>query len=529
MDKIKEFWNKLSKQIKLLVGVGAVAIVAVSVIIGLALNNRTYAVLFHSVSSSEAQQIIGKLQEEQTPYQYQGNDILVPEDIVDITKARLVSEGYPQSGFTYDIFRNNVGMMTTESDRERFELYDLETRIGATIGMFEGVREAYVTIAMGDASRYALDDEPREASAQVVVVMENGGSPDEKVAKSIQLLVSRSIPGLVIDNVAVFDGNGLEVSRSVGGAAQTGREGEEIAQLIESQISAKILNVLGAVYGNGNVRIAVKASVNMERLLREATTYNTPEKIDEADKDGILAEESWYSEYSGDGEIAAGVAGAESNADIPQYNAGGGGGADNAYGSTNISRQYVINQIREQGEVNPGSLDDLTISVVINGDSFGGLTRQQLQNLIGNAAGMATEVQGEKITVASVPFYTIPVPQPEAEPAATDPTGTVNTLMYIIIGGGAFLLLLLILMIVLLRRRAKKKKATREAARPVRVKEGPRKPERAQPSEDDEILGLDPDNDKGMALRKNVRDFAEQNPEISAQLLKSWLNGGDRQ
>ena len=34
-------------------------------------------------------------------------------------------------------------------------------------------------------------------------------------------------------------------------------------------------------------------------------------------------------------------------------------------------------------------------------------------------------------------------------------------------------------------------------------------------------------NDRGMELKRNIRDFAEQNAEISAQLLKSWLNGGD--
>ena len=33
-------------------------------------------------------------------------------------------------------------------------------------------------------------------------------------------------------------------------------------------------------------------------------------------------------------------------------------------------------------------------------------------------------------------------------------------------------------------------------------------------------------NDRGMALKKSIREFAEQNPEISAQLLKNWLNGG---
>ena len=34
-------------------------------------------------------------------------------------------------------------------------------------------------------------------------------------------------------------------------------------------------------------------------------------------------------------------------------------------------------------------------------------------------------------------------------------------------------------------------------------------------------------NDRGMELKRSVREFAEQNPEISAQLLKNWLNGGE--
>ena len=33
-------------------------------------------------------------------------------------------------------------------------------------------------------------------------------------------------------------------------------------------------------------------------------------------------------------------------------------------------------------------------------------------------------------------------------------------------------------------------------------------------------------NDRGMELKRSIREFAEQNSEISAQLLKNWLNGG---
>lgn len=531
MDKVKEYWGRLSKKVQMLVIAGAVAVVAISVIAGLALNNKTYGVLFTEVSSTEAQQIIGKLQEDQTPYQYQGSDILVPEDVLDVTKAKLVSEGYPQSGFTYDVYRNNIGMMTTESDRQKVILYELETRIGATIQLFEGVKEAYVTIALAEDSKYALDDgEGEKSSAQAVVVMKDGGSPSPEVAKSIQLLISRSIPGLVIENVSVFDGNGLEVSQNASDSTfQAGREGEEIAQIVEGQITAKVLNVLAPVYGSGNVRVSAKAKINMERLMRESITYNTPDKIDEQDKTGIISEESLFSEYSGNGATAAGVAGAESNADIPQYNAGAGDNNEEAYGSNSQTRQYVIDQIKEQGQIDPGALEDLTISVVINNKDkgFGDLTLPQLQQLIGNAAGMAEEARDTKIAVAAVEFYTIEVPQEEEDPVkkvGSDDFTIVRYLPYIIIAG-ALLLILLVLLIVLFIRRRKKKKAMASSEPPAvfRTREAP-KP--AEPEAGEEMLEFD--NDRGMELRKNVRDFAEQNPEISAQLLKTWLNGGDK-
>ena len=30
-----------------------------------------------------------------------------------------------------------------------------------------------------------------------------------------------------------------------------------------------------------------------------------------------------------------------------------------------------------------------------------------------------------------------------------------------------------------------------------------------------------------MELRKDIREFADENPEIAAQMVKSWLRGGD--
>ncbi len=51
----------------------------------------------------------------------------------------------------------------------------------------------------------------------------------------------------------------------------------------------------------------------------------------------------------------------------------------------------------------------------------------------------------------------------------------------------------------------------------------------AQETEDEkasrELLRIQ--NEKSMELKDNIRKFAEDNPEISAQLIKTWLRGGE--
>lgn len=545
MEKIKEFLGNINSRTKkiILAGVVGVFVVAGSVIIALSMREKPYEVMFTGVGSEEAKQIIGKLQEDGVSYQYEGGDIMVPVEQMDITRAKLVSEGYPKSGFTYDVFKNNVNLMTTDSDRQTFKLYDLETRIGSTIQLFDGVKEAYVTIALGETSKYALsEDSAKEASAQAVVVMKDGGSPTEEQAKSIQLLISRSIPGMVIDNVSVFDGNGREVSvSSEEDDIDNGKASEEIAKVIEDQIAAKVMNVLGPVYGNGNVKVSAKVTVNMDKLIRESIVYNTPDKIDERDKTGIISEESIGREFSGDSQTASGVAGSEANADIPEYNAAGTGtGADNAYASSSLDRKFLVNQIKEQGQVNPGSLENLTVSVVVNGTDFGTLTVDDIRNLAGNAAGIAQADRGEKITAVAAPFYTVDVPTEPDTPVETGGNGLIIN-QWILIAAAAGALLLILLIVLAIRHRNKKKAMIADLE--DSQEDVPVLPEIPEEEEEEEVEEVEeemaeeekeeepeifvPEVDRGAELRENIRDFAEQNPEISAQLLKTWLNGGN--
>ena len=311
IGQIKEFAGKLGSKTKKIILAGAAILLIGAVALALILNNRPYEVLFSGLGAEEAQQITQKLGEEGIDFKVEGDStILVKEDVVDITKAKLVQEGYPKSGFTYETYSENAGMLTTDSDKKLYELYQLQDRIGSTIRLFEGVKDAKVTIALGEQSKYALNDENKEkSSATAVITMYDGGSPTEKQARGIQRLIAQSVPNMDMEDVAVFDGNGVDVSITEE-TAKDSSDAEELAQIVENQVAQKVERVLEAVYGEENVRVSARAKINMEKLIRESTTYSTPEKIDEKDKAGIVSKEDLYTESSASNGGASGVAGA---------------------------------------------------------------------------------------------------------------------------------------------------------------------------------------------------------------------------
>ena len=108
-NKITEFFGKLSKKTRILILIGIVAVIVIAVITAVVLNQKSYTVLFSGVTEEEATQIVGKLQESGVEYKYKGDGtILVDEAVADQTRADLAYEGYPKSGFTYDVFTENV-------------------------------------------------------------------------------------------------------------------------------------------------------------------------------------------------------------------------------------------------------------------------------------------------------------------------------------------------------------------------------------------------------------------------------------
>ncbi|HJD45363.1 MAG TPA: flagellar M-ring protein FliF [Candidatus Mediterraneibacter norfolkensis] len=517
--ELRQFVSQLDKRVKIISAVVAAAVVIGAVVIALVLNQKDYVPLFTDISQEEVSEIVGRLQEEGVDYRYEGDGtILVEESQADSTRATLVYEGYPSSGFTYDIFTQNAGGMATDSEQQTYKLYELQNRIGATIGLFDGVSDAKVTIALGDEQQYVLEDNSgTEASASVVVTMKSGAELSSKQAAAIQRLVARSVPDMQMENVSVFDQNGIELTDSTDETGSGSTEAE-LSRIIEQKIEQKVINILTPFYGDGNVRVSANGSVNMDRIIRESTTYTTPDKIDENDKTGIISSESGSTSEGTGTDAAAGVAGTEENADITEYNQQNGNGTD-TYNTETYDRDYLVNQVKEQTEIDPGVMDDLTVSVSINGNNFGNLTYDEVRQLVANATGIGMDGIDQKITAVAAPFYTDDTAQDTG--ADVQALLTEQMIPFIIIGSALLVLLILTLIIgSIIRRRRRKKRLEEEEleTEPLLM------PEQQEEDEGRDILSVQ--NERSRELRENIRDFAETNPEISAQMLRSWLNGG---
>ena len=275
--------------------------------------------------------------------------------------------------------------------------------------------------------------------------------------------------------------------------------------------------------------LSAKGTVNMEKIIRESTTYTTPEKIDEEDKTGILSKDTGARESGGNEAGANGVVGTETNSDISQYTANANQNG-NGYTSESWTRDYLVNQIKEQGEIDTGVLEDVTVSVAINGRTLGDLTTNKLQEMVGNAVGIAPEDRIDKIAIANAPFYE-DTDSKDRSAMEVITEAIKDNLLFVIIGVIVLLLLLTALFIMLRKRKKKQEEAEAEEVLEEVAEELP-EGEGIETEEEAEEDSLTPEllniqNERSQELRERVRAFADENPELSAQMLKNWLRGGD--
>lgn len=529
--KGKEWWKATTKKTKILLGSVLLAVlVAVGIITAVNLN-QPYAVLFTGLNQSELSDVVSYLSDNGvSDYRINGDDtILVPQSQVNQLKADLVVQDYPKSGSSHSTYFDNVGMLTTESERNTLYFYDLEDSLEAVIRCMDGVSDATVNITPQEDNTYVLDKSSTlEAKASVMVVMENGSELSSQQVSGIRNLVSHAVQGLEISNVSIVDsfGNSYSSDSTLSDVQDTSALKLQLEEQINNSLRTNIMQVLSPLYGSENISVSVNSIVDVDRSVTESTNYSTEDWAADGSTngEGIIGKKIYDKEVvRGDEDTAGGVAGTESNSDtnsgdIDTY-------VDNEVQTNGNETQasssgevdYLVDQENKQVEHVAGTVSDVMVSVSINGTTAGNVDIDSLYGHIARAAGISSDMQQDKISILVEPFYQEEEPQ---NPVSVVTNSIQPWMLYAAAGGFVLFLFMLIFFILLGRRRHRKLLAEQQAAMaeeelPPVVKTG--------------ADVADPALVKSMNLRKDVRKFAEDNPEIAAQMLRNWLREGDGQ
>jgi flagellar M-ring protein FliF len=536
-EKVKDFFKNMSTKVRIILGVALAVLVVAIAAFALWAGNRPYEALYHDLNATEASEVLSYLQENGfTDYRLvNGDTIEVRADQRNIMLTRLAQAGYPRSGNLFGTYFEHVGTMSTSSERAQTYLITVMEGLATTIRTFPGVQDATVWINQGEERTYVLEDSKTKASASVKVTMRDGYTLTSDQADAIRLLIANAVGGMEMENISITDGIGNnfsgDTSASISDAASLKAQQEEYQS---NKIRTEVMQALSLIYGPENVRVAVNVQVEVNRRYIDSTRYERPEGSYE--NGGLIGRETglWYITRDGLTPVG-GVVGTESNSDLSTYVEdleGAVGDEDTAGQST--ERENKIDEIREQVEVLAPTIADVSIAVTINenANSAANLDEERLINHVAMAAGIGGE-EGEaarRVSVLLAPLYT--------EPAApVDSLFTQEMVPYLIIAAAALLLIVIFLVILLSVRRKRKRKQQEEEQRILEEQLGMGGMGGITPEDVEAVVAAAPpaggadimevNTEKSMELRKTIRQFVQNNPEVAAQMLKVWLKGGE--
>ncbi|MDX1359205.1 MAG: flagellar basal-body MS-ring/collar protein FliF [Clostridia bacterium] len=491
LDKFKTFWKDMApaKRRRLII-IGIVLILGLSILTAL-MSRTSYTVLYADLDIYEAGEIYNKLTEQGADVKIQNNGtILIDEKIADSTRMSLASEGYPRSGFSYDIFSNNVGISTSDSEKSKFMVFQLQDRLQNTIKTLQGVRGAIVTLSIPDEDMFVLKDEKQPVTASVVIDFYNSGQAvNNSQIDAIVNLMTGSVTGLQKERVSIIDTN-MNVLYKHG---EDGIEGTSdryvLEKSLENDFEEQVLSMLEPIYGYSNVKVAASISLNFDKKSTENVIF-TPVNDDE----GIISTISEVKETLSQTENEGGE---------------GEGDYNNDQTKTETSTSYQINQTIEILETAEGTIEDLFISVIVNSAELD----EEVLNNIKEIAAYSVGVDSQYVMAQAMEFTETVDLQgaiDSLEPAQTGISQLLNEKFILGVIAIVFAFILLLIGIMTLKSSGGKGKKKKKGATI------------AEEFEEDfgEIqVDANPEN----VIKEEIVKFTDKRPQEVARLLKRWM------
>lgn len=511
--KIKGGWEKIDqgKRKALVLAVSAMGLFVL--LFSFYSNQVTYAALFTGLELQDAATITADL-DTRGDIRYRiengGRDIYVDEDHVDRYRLELAMNGMmPENSTGYEIF-DDMGMMVTDEDRKIMYQRALEGELQRSVMSLTEIEAARVHLVMSEESIF--DTERREASASVILSIKTGAKISDDAVQGIVALITGAVDNLPEEKVRVIDSKGNLLSLGLASGNESGGIGmvdkqREIKKSFELEIEQNILNLLGPALGPDKLKVAVYADLDFDAQEQTVISYENP-----------VIRSQQYSATGPDlnqGEIMEDPVGDNTQNVLD--------GEENSQSSFDGTVNYELTESTTSTVKAPGKITRLSTSVLYDGN----LSEAQLasiRNLVSTATGYDLN-RGDIISVEGVVFdksYQEEIDKQLEEQQLLDEAN--RTFMekyadYIYLG--MFGLLGLVMVISLMKILFGRKKKTKEKEEQYTMLPEAGQPAAAPVDIIEEVF-------QKFEVRENqkerqIKEYAEEHPEIAADLIKAWM------
>lgn len=504
-EKAKGGWDQLDSKKKTTLVILVVGIILIAIFATYYSNKTEYRALFTNLELDDAGRIANDLESNNIKYKLENNgkDILVDEKILDEYRIQLAMDGMmPQNSTGFEIF-DEMGLMVTDEDRKIMYERALTGELQRSIMSLEAINNAKVHLTIPEKTIF--DDQAGTPSASIVLDVEEHEAVTENMIVGIASLVSGAVDNLEMENIRIIDARGNLLSASLQSNNEINsltmvNQYTDLKESFESKVESKVLELLGSAYGWDKVKVSVFADLDFDAEESTTITYGDP------------VPRSEQIEASGGNIDVQQVTGG--NLDDNVSNVIESEDGDSSYLNRTINNELpteTTNTIKA-----PGKVERISTSVIYDGN-LSNNDIGQIENIVAAATGYDGG-RGDIINVESIVFD-----RPDQGDMDTG-IGTGSTIREIIGNNGTWILriagiLAIILLVVLIvRNQRKKKREAMEFQRQVEM-EAAASPTLGQAVETiEERLEV-----KSDPKEISAQNYAKENPDLAADLIKAWL------
>ncbi|MFT8447195.1 MAG: flagellar basal-body MS-ring/collar protein FliF [Liquorilactobacillus nagelii] len=519
-SRLKDGWQGLSRIKKISCVLVLLSVLFVSGTVYY-LNTRVqYGVLFTDLSEGDAGTIADELKQENVSYKLadNGTTIMVDKTKVDQVRIELAEDDkLPDSSQGFELF-DSSNVMTTDADRKITYQRALTGELEKAIDSLNEVEKSKVMLVTTKESVFDDDDSnsnsSKAAKASIVLTLKSSGITTEAV-QGIVALTAGAVENLSQRNIKVVDSNGnvlFNGNKGTSNLVSSNNKYLTITQNYEKSLQKKIHSLLDPIYGKKKVEVSVNLSLDFDSVKNKTVTYSNPQ----------IRSEKTASEVNG--------AATSSTQTGEANNSATNASSSSNNGSTESSSRTVNNELNTSTTNTikaPGSISQMTASVVIDSD-ISKSDRKKIKSLVSSAIGY-NKGRGDSLQVQSVNFakhskkthHTV---------KKQKKSSNWNIWAYIGLGVAALVLIGTIVFLIMRFRRRRLEEEYEDyedettPTADVTADTATKYPEEQKTEKEDKKPLVKPAKpSKEQELNKRTRDYAKENPEEVADLLKAWM------